>query len=226
MKKFGMVKKLLLFFLLLIFISGIAFCLNPQITRDTFVETLRDETPLERVSEPNPTCHDLLIRLGNELHMFNTRLPHSNTNPIVFQNLDEYLQWAEIQRREHGSNCPVLYLQEEHNTQGEIVYRARPSPTQLDPGNPVQVMDSSDDNKPYNIGHYQGFDAHGQQIGEYTQLDSIHDSTSRSNNISDNPMDPNWGGVLFSQSAVKSGKYIGNQVGKQPMVPKVIEIYK
>ena len=85
-----LLKKLLLFFLLLIFISGIAFCLNPQITRDTFVETLRDETPLERVSEPNTnTCHDLLIRLGNELNMFNTRLPKSDTNPIVFQNLDE-----------------------------------------------------------------------------------------------------------------------------------------
>ena len=230
MKKFGMAKKIILCFLLLVFISGIVFCLHPRITRDTFVETLKDDSPLEIVASATAVaatenCPDLLIRLGNELNMFNTKLPRSETNPIVFQNLDEYLQWAETQRRERGSNCPILFLQEEHNAQGEIVYRARPSPTQLDPGNPVQVMDSSDDRKPFNSGSYQGFDAHGQQIGEYTQLDAIHNSTKQTT-LSDNPMDSNWGGVMFSQSAIKSGKYTGSEVGKQPMVPKVIEIYK
>ena len=222
MKKFSMVKKVLLFFLFLVFISGIAFCLNPQITRDNFVETLQQDNaprpPLERVPEATDNCPDLLIRLGNELNMFNTKLPHSGTNPIVFKNMDAYLQWS----KETGSSCPVLYLQEENNTQGETVFRARPSPTQLDPGNPVQVMDSSNDRNP---GNFQGFDAHGQQIGEYTVLDQIHNST-KNTNLSDNPMDSNWGGVMFSQAAITSGKYEGSEVSKQYLVPKVIEIFK
>jgi hypothetical protein len=30
--------------------------------------------------------------------------------------------------------------------------------------------------------------------------------------MSDNPMDPNWGGVEFSQAVVESGKYVENNV--------------
>lgn len=223
MKKSDMWRKMMLFFLLFVFLSGIAFCLNPQITRENIVGTLREDDSLEEVIDDN--CPDLLIRSGNEMHLFNSKLPKSETNPIVFQNIDEYLIYADVQRREQGSTCPTLYLQEETNTQGEVVYRARPSPTQLDPGNPVKVLDASFDSKPYNEGDYQGFDAHGQQIGEYTQLDSIHASTEKMS-ISDNPMDPNWGGVIFSQSAVDSGKYQGSEVAKQYSMPKVIEIYK
>jgi hypothetical protein len=235
MKKNGIWRKVILFFLLFVFLSGIAFCLNPYITRQNIVETLQQES-LERVMDTSSAnasavttaedhCPDILIRSGNVLHLFNSKLPQSETNPIVFENIDAYLQYADVQRREQGSTCPVLYLQEENNTQGETVFRARSSPTQLDPGNPVKVLDASQERKPFNEGGYQGFDAHGQQIGEYTQLDSIHDST---NNliISENPMDPNWGGVLFSQSAIDSGKYESNEVGKQYMMPKVIEIYK
>ena len=225
--KFGLKRKICVGFLLCLFFIGFVFCLNPHVTRENFVETLQEDS-LERVRTSKNKCPDLLIRSGNELKLYNTKEPRNETNPKVFQNLDRYLEYLEYQRKKEGIRCPVLFLQEESNTQGETVYRMRPSPVQLQPGIPVQpveVMDSSDDRKPFNQGHFQGFDAHGQQVGQYTKLDSIHDSTMNAK-ISDNPMDPNWGGVSFSQASVDSGKYAGSEVGKPTMNPKVIEIYK
>jgi len=225
--QFGIKRKIFIFILLCIFVIGFVFCLNPQVTRENFLETLQEDS-LERVHMQKNSCPDLLIRTGNELKLYNTKEPRNETNPKTFQNLDRYLQYLDYQRREEGVRCPVLFLQEESNTQGETVYRMRPSPVQLQPGIPVQpveVMDSSNDRKPFNQGHFQGFDAHGQQIGQYSEIDSIHDSTMNAK-ISDNPMDPNWGGVSFSQCSVDSGKYQGSEVGKSTMTPKVIEIYK
>ena len=76
-----------------------------------------------------------------------------------------------------------------------------------------KVIDSTRDNLPYNKNQYPGFDAHGQQIGEYTELDVLHDSTS-SRKISDNPMDENWAGATYTKQMVDSGKYEGNQIRK------------
>ena len=225
--KFGIKRKIFVIFLLCIFAIGFIFCLNPLVTRENFLETLKEES-LERVHTKNNSCPDLLIRSGNELNLFNTKEPRDENNPRTFQNLDKYLEYLDYQRREEGIRCPVLFLQEESNTQGETVYRMRPSPVQMQPGiptQPVEVMDSSNDRKPYNIGDFQGFDAHGQQIGQYTKIDAIHDSTMK-DKLSDNPMDPNWGGVMFSQTSVDSGKYAGSEVSKPTMHPKVIEIYK
>jgi hypothetical protein len=46
---------------------------------------------------------------------------------------------------------------------------------------------------------------------QYKKLDKVHDSTSASP-MSDNPMDPNWGGTEYTKGAVDSGKYIENNV--------------
>ena len=104
----------------------------------------------------------------------------------------------------------------------------RPGPTNMAQGvptEPVEVADGSRDRPPYNQNQFAGFDPHGFHIGEYTEIDQIHDSTSKAP-VSDNPMDTNWGGVEFSRVAVESGKYEDREVGKPRMVPKVVEIYK
>jgi hypothetical protein len=75
----------------------------------------------------------------------------------------------------------------------------------------VEVKDASRSYPPYNSGQYNGFDSHGQYIGEYTNIDEIHDSTEKQI-ISDNPMDTNWGGVLYTQQAIDTGKYDENNV--------------
>jgi len=63
----------------------------------------------------------------------------------------------------------------------------------------------------YNQNNYPGFDPHGQYIGRITDVDEVGLSTQKGL-LSENPMDPNWGGVLYTQSAVESGKYDDNNV--------------
>jgi len=167
-------------------------------------------------------CPDLLVKRGDVLLLYNTSKPLvDNKNPIPFFNLDEYINYLEVQRNK-GIRCPVLYLQQENNTQGEDVYRIRPSPFDLQGGTPsvaptalredvVTVVDSSRENKPYNAGNYPGFDPTSQYVGVYTNIDKVHDSTEM-NKISDNPMDSNWAGVTYTQQMVDSGKYIDNQI--------------
>jgi hypothetical protein len=218
------VTKVFVIFLLILFGIGIAFCLNPWVTHENMVNMLQEES-LEQVH--GNSCPNLLIRKGEELHLHNTQLPKSSSNPLIFPNLEKYLEYLQAQRKKN-IRCPVLYVQEENNAQGKTVYRMRPGPTSLHaeaPVEPVEVMDASRDRKPFNDGNFAGFDPYGQHIGQYTELDAIHDSTTQAR-MSDNPMDTNWGGVLHSQQSVDSGKYAGREVGKPKLVPKPMEIYK
>lgn len=220
-------------------------------------------------------CPTLLIKRGNKLMLFNKNMPETpGENPIFFDNLDQYIKYVKIQKDVYKQNCPILFLQEEVNAQGENVYRLRKTEgttTNVDPlmlgsltdyfknqtnvmpkfappvgpqafnrvqpnmqlplsnigvnntmmptleqtqqPQMVQYEDASRDNKPYNQGFF-AFDPTNQYVGRYTVLDQIHDSTKTQNpdGLSDNPMDPNWGGAVFTNKQVMSGKYKGNEV--------------
>jgi len=211
---------LFVLFLIIIFLSGIyaVMYFNHPSTK---IENMANESNESNESDES-TCPNLLVKKGKVLMLYNTNQPMvDGKNPIPFFNLDEYIHYLEIQR-EKGINCPVLYLQEENTAQGEDVYKLRPSPFDLQGGLPTmvnnsekmqvtQVIDASRDNKPYNANNYAGFDPQGLHIGEYTNLDQIHDSTKQ-NQISDNAMDPNWAGVTYTQQMVESGKYEENAV--------------
>lgn len=180
-------------------------------------EGLENQDPQEEPGQENDknTCPDLLIRRGKLLYLVNTTNPEvANENPRVFNNLDEYVKYFESQR-EKGKSCPALVLQQETNTQGKDVYRVLPNPLASSPyaqpnTKPVKSLDASRENG-YNQNMYAGFDPHGQYVGQYTDLDVIHDSTEKAP-TSDNPMDANWGGVLYTQSQVESGKYKDNEI--------------
>jgi len=77
--------------------------------------------------------------------------------------------------------------------------------------NIVNIQDASREHGNYNSNMYAGFDPTSQYVGVYTNIDQIHQSTSFSE-LSDNPMDPNWGGVLYTKDAVDSGKYKDDEV--------------
>jgi hypothetical protein len=169
--------------------------------------------------ETNSSCPNLLIKKGNMLLLYNKNKPEDETNPIPFFNLDEYINYLEIQK-EKGIICPVLFLQEENNTQGENIYKVHPSPFELQDGvsgeNTEDVIDRTDANRsnpPYNQDQYPGFDPQGQYIGKYTNIDAIHDSTNEKK-ISDNPMDSKWAGVTYTQQMVDTGKYAGRELTK------------
>lgn len=218
---------LLLIFLILSFVSGIYF----YSTHPMMIEqmTTHDNISGNEENASDESCPDILMKSGNSILLYNSKLPEiPGKNPLPFFNLDEYINYLEIQRKK-GINCPVLFLQEETNTQGKSVYRIRPDIFNPQGGLPVDVpqnylpsstvtpapipyVDSNDDNTPYNGGQYSGFDPTGLFVGKYTTLDVIHDSTSHGKPLSDNPMDENWGGVLHTKSEVDSGKYKENEV--------------
>jgi hypothetical protein len=233
---------ILMWFVVFTFFVGLGVCLSPDITRESMMNILtggggnkdKEKEAFQTEKEENtPTCPNMLLKKGNQLMLVFANLPKSESNPLMFNTLEEYSAFVETQRAE-GIRCPVLFLQEETNTQGDDVYRMRPDPQNMNgggqvlpvqpiqqaPQGPAPIRDASRSGNVFNANMYPGFDSHGNDIGVYTTIDQIHDSTEL-NKLSDNPMDPNWGGVTFSQSAVDSGKYIGNVVGKPTSVPKV-----
>jgi hypothetical protein len=112
-----------------------------------------------------------------------------------------------------------LFLQFSYDAQGQAVYKMRPSPTDLQgglsPNTPyspapaalVQMMDASRDNPPFNNQMYDGFDPLNFNMGDYTTQDAAFRAKEITSKYSDNPMDANWGGIRYSESAVASGIY-------------------
>lgn len=178
----------------------------------------------EAISIPEG-CPDLLIQRGQDFLLYNTKQPmEQGKNPVVFKSLEEYGNHVKSLNETSDKNCPILYLQQENNAQGNDVYRIRPSPYNPFAGVPansplmrsydgkmINEMDASRDNG-YNTNMYAGFDPDNLFIGRRTELDVIHESTENAK-LSDNPMDSNWGGVLYTQGQVDSGKYVENEVG-------------
>ena len=241
------------------------------------------ETGEELKHETDDLCPTLLIKRGDQVMLFNKNVPEMpGENPIFFDNLEQYKEYVKKQRELYDQNCPVLFLQEEVNAQGENIYKMRnvegidnvdpimfgsiqdyflsktdvmpkfgppqgPSafnnpttntgislanysvpyknlPMQFKTEQPlVPYSDANRDNKPYNQGYY-GFDPTSQYVGRFTVLDQIHNSTMMQNadGLSNNPMDPNWGGAVFTANKVEEGIYEGNSV-QPPTVPTVLQ---
>ena len=233
--------KLLFLGTMILFVLGFSLCLYPLYK--PYNESFKTQELPEDDDEPtkegmtDPSCPTMLVRSGNRLFLQNPNMPKSRDNPKMLRNLEEYSDYVK-EMQSKGKRCPILFLQEETDTQGNNVYRARENATQLYRGTPMRhgmnvshnrntsaLFDSSRKNPPYNNNQYAGFDAHGQHVGEYTKLDAVHSST-RNNSVSDNPMDTNWGGIEHSTKSIQGGKYDDRIVGKPTMVPKVIEKYK
>lgn len=226
-------KTVLIIFSIVAFLAGLYFYI-------TFPETHKFEGLAGRKNvSPLTSCPDMLVRRGKVLLLYNSNIPtKEGENPMPFFNLDEYINYLEIQKKK-GPICPVLFLQYENDAQGNDVYRIRPSPfamidaggvQQIDPalfvsnfdptqvrtidGKPIKIIDANRDNSPFNKNMYAGFDPQGLHNGEYTELDVIHDSTSYGKQVSENPMDTNWGGVQITEQSVNAGNYIDRYVSK------------
>ena len=207
--KSRIMKHVIVLLAIILFSLGIYVYSNQTIRIENF------EEPLQSRSKVSAKCPNVLVKRGEHLYLYNTT-DRDHSIPLHFNNLDEYIQHVNEQRSQ-GINCPILYLQEENDVQGNDVYRVRPSPFDLQGGmQPVEggkpVMDAGRDGS-YNKNMFAGFDPYGQDVGIVNELDMIHSSTSK-NGLSDNPMDTNWGGVEHTQDAVESGKYEKRQVTK------------
>ena len=98
---------------------------SPDLLENVTPVSESPETELER-SESNDLCPTLLIKRGNKYMLYNKNMPEEvGENPIFFDNLDQYVNYVETQRKLYNQNCPVLFLQEEVNAQGNDVYKMR-----------------------------------------------------------------------------------------------------
>jgi hypothetical protein len=181
-------------FILILFLSGLYVSLN--------------YTHAQVTEGFQPRCPNILIQDGNEILLKNTRLAEvPGVNPVVFRNLDEYTEFYKWQQSQ-GIKCPILYLEKSYSTQNEPTYTVKPLPKQLTDA-------SRTNNPPYNTNSYPGMDPQNQDVGSYTVLDAYHD-VEKSQPLSKNPIDTNWGGNAYTNKAVEKGIYKGNEVLTRP----------
>jgi hypothetical protein len=185
-------------------------------------------------------CPNMLIQKGAAFYLYNTKLAEvPGVNPVRFNNLEEYVEFLDWQRSQ-GIRCPVLYLQETYDAQGNPVYKARPSVSEPQAGLPPSIASSTGDiisesslgdpnalaypnpvptllvdatrnDPPYNKGSYPAYDETSYYIGTTTPLDKMNIAQEQAV-VSPDPMDPNWGGQAYTQSLIDKGYYKGNEV--------------
>jgi hypothetical protein len=117
---------LLIYLSVLIFFIGLYF----YATKCDYIEGLTNNT------SGGPRCPNLLIQKGSRFYLYNTKLAEvPGVNPIEFANLEDYTEFLDWQRSQN-IRCPVLYLQETYDAQGNRVYKSRPSVSEPQAGIP------------------------------------------------------------------------------------------
>ena len=220
-----------LIIIIIIFVLGLYFVTKYP----TYLSLPVYESFTDNADNKSYRCPNILFQRGTDYFLYNSKIAKvPGVNPLQFKNLDEYVEFTQWQRRQ-GIKCPVLYVQESYDTQGNVVYKARPSPTDMHgglpdfnlrgspPSAPLQqqgqqmefndeskLLDAGQDDKPYNINSYPAADHNNQYIGLDTPLDKMFNEDKHS--TSPNPMDTNWGGAKYTQSLIDSGYYKDNEV--------------
>ena len=183
-------------------------------------------------------CPNLLIQKGSRFYLYNSKLANvPGVNPVEFDNLEDYSEFLDWQRSQ-GIRCPVLYLQESYDAQGNPVFKVRPSVSEPQAGLPPSIasssgnmiiessqknnnqptlpnasllVDATRNDPPYNKNSYPSYDESSYYVGTTTPLDTMN-TTQQSTNVSPNPMDPNWGGADYTQQLVDQGYYKEDEV--------------
>ena len=179
----------------------------------------------------NPRCPNMLIQKGTKFYLYNSKVVKvPGVNPIEFDNLEDYTEFLDWQKSQ-GIRCPVLYLQQTYDVQGNPVYKSRTSisdpqnglpssqslnnPNEIQkpllPPNPTLLVDSTQSDRPYNINSYPSYDESSYYVGTTTPLDKMNEQQENML-YSPNPMDSNWGGTKYTQNLVDKGYYKGNEV--------------
>jgi hypothetical protein len=185
-------------------------------------------------------CPNLLIQKDAKFYLYNSNIAEvPGVNPIEFNNLEDYVEFLEWQRGA-GIRCPVLYVQNTYDAQGNRVYKMRPSVTELQGGlppttpvplpaqfvtlpaapsivNPPYVpsksqMQMENDNLTLTQSAKQMNEIMFDQSSYYTVTGNTGVSSHDNLLYSPNAMDDNWGGASYTQALVDNGYYAGNEV--------------
>jgi hypothetical protein len=208
----------LTYLLIVLFLAGLYF--YAKYTGTTYSESFTNNTNEKR-------CPDILIQKDSRFYLYNSKVAKvPGVNPIEFENLEDYTEFLDWQHSQ-GIRCPVLFLQQTYDAQGNPVYKARPSvteqqgglpPTYPGPPNPTLLVDATRNDPPYNTNSLPSYDQTDYYVGTTTPLDKMdnNNNTQEENMLyagpSANPMDSNWGGADYTQSLVDKGYYADNEV--------------
>lgn len=151
-------------------------------------------------------CPNILIQKGAKYYLYNSKLAKvPGVNPIMFNNLEEYVEFIEWQRGA-GIRCPVLYVQNTYDAQGDRIYKIRPSVTELQGGLPPSSCSSNARGRP---------PINRMVPPRKDDAAEIHENMLHNNDeLSADPMDPNWGGVKYTEKLVREGVYKDNEIYK------------
>jgi hypothetical protein len=209
----------LTYLFIVLFLAGLYF--YAKYTGTKYSESFTNNTNEKR-------CPDILIQKGSKFYLHNSKVAKvPGVNPIEFENLEDYTEFLDWQHSQ-GIRCPVLFLQQTYDAQGNPVYKVRPSvseqqgglpPTYPGPPNPTLLVDATRNDPPYNTNSMPSYDPTDFYVGTTTPLDkmnnnqnSIQDENMLYAGPSPNPMDTNWGGAEYTQSLVDKGYYSENEV--------------
>jgi hypothetical protein len=223
---------LLIFLFIVLFLIGLFFYAKGNDLKYTISEGFTPD------NSKGIRCPNLLIQKGSRFYLYNSKLASvPGVNPIEFDNLEDYSEFLDWQRSQN-IRCPVLYLQETYDTQGNKVYKTRPDVHEPQAGlppsiasssgemitesnlgtpdipvypNPTLLVDATRNDPPYNQNSYPAHDQTDYYIGTTTPLDTMNIQAEQAN-ISPDPMDSNWGGAKYTQSLVDQGYYKDNEV--------------
>lgn len=223
---------LLTFLLIVLFLIGLFFYAKGNDLTYTFSEGFTPD------DSNQPRCPNFLIQKGSRFYLFNSRIANvPGVNPVEFDNLEDYSEFLDWQRSQN-IRCPVLYLQETYDAQGNKVYKSRPSVHEPQAGlppsiasssgemiiesnlgipdvpvypNPTLLVDATQNDPPYNENSYPAHDQTDYYIGTTTPLDAM-DIQAEKARISPDPMNPNWGGAEYTEKLVDEGYYKDNEV--------------
>jgi hypothetical protein len=125
--------------LIILFLAGLYFYIkhNYIIKEQGYDEEgVEGVEGMEGMEKNSKGCPDILVQEGSKFYLYNSKVVKvPGVNPIVFNNLEDYVEFIEWQRSQN-INCPVLYLQQTLDAQGNSVYKIRPSVTNLQGGLP------------------------------------------------------------------------------------------
>jgi len=238
-------------FIIITFLAGIYFCAKPgnknsldgiegftddqqSFTDDQQSFTDGQQSFTNQKVKPNEArCPNMLIQKGSRIYLYDSKIAKvPGVNPVEFENLEDYVEFLDWQRSQ-GIHCPVLFLQQGYDAQGNETYKVRPNilnpqggippvaatsiskqNTQQTPvgySNRTLLVDATHNDQPYNKENYPGFDATPYYVGMETPLDQMNIDVKNAP-VSPDPMDDNWGGATYTQSLVDKGYYKGNEV--------------
>ena len=109
--------------IIVVFLGSLYFYINYDVSKLYVREGLTTMNGENR-------CPNILIQKGPKYYLYNSNVAQvPGVTPIEFNNLEEYTEFLDWQRGA-GIRCPVLYVQNTYDIQGNRVYKVRPSATE------------------------------------------------------------------------------------------------